>query len=112
MVAGHDDDRVVEFVGCFEQLDGLAHVAVPALNFKIVIRNVAAYLGSVRIECWDLNLVDRDAALRTAVFDVGAMRITGAEPETKGLALVTLLQTFVECARGTAGVLRIAAGPE
>ena len=83
VIAGDDDDGVVEFTDFFELGDGLCDIGIEALHFEIVIRNIATDFLVIG-EVWeDFDLRDVHACLFSRSFFVAAMRVAGTEPEAE-----------------------------
>ena len=85
MVAGDDDDGVLQFTRLLEQRERLRDVAVEALDLEVVVRDVGADLLDVREESRHRHALKVHAAGPARSPLVSAVRIPSAEPEAEWL---------------------------
>ena len=85
MVAGHEDDRIVELAVFLERGHRGADQAVKALHLPVVIRHIASNLGDVRKAGRNDDIIDLHAALLTRALAKGPVRVAGSKPEAEGL---------------------------
>src|SRR5688500_14741318 len=113
VVCGDYDERVVELSQRSQPFENVAELAIEALNFEKVVRQITAHLGCIGQERGDANRCEVDAGRRTRSFFVRAMRILTAEPEHEWTAGSAAADECFEIAELRArGITRAATGLE
>ena len=112
MVAGHDDNGIVQLAGLFEKPHCCSDIAVPALDFKVVVGDITADHFVVGQEVGDVNLIHGDSALPATSFLVRPVRVARAKPEAERFCLIALPHEVLESICWPAGMLCIATRPE
>ena len=96
MVAGDDDDRVVELSGGFERGDHASQVAVEVFDLEAVVENLAARLGSVRQPGGQPGVFQLLPRPLPGADVVVLVRLGRTQPKEEGLALIALDEELIE----------------
>ncbi len=100
VIAGSNDQRVVQLPGLFQRGENAAEMVVVMLHLNGIIEHVPARFGIVRPESRHLiDVAELLAHAQAHAFFVGAMRLVRAKPKTPRLALRRGLQKLLEVAR-------------
>ena len=83
VVAGDDDNGVLQLASRFQVREDLAEFPVEALDLEVVVENVAANLRVVRKERRHRHILGAQPAGDTRTLLVGAMRVAATEPKTE-----------------------------
>ena len=99
VVAGHEDESILEFRALLEQRNHLSEIIIETLNLESVVKHVRTYFFTIVHVCGNIQILQPLPVPKSGPFLVGPVWFLRAVPETERLVVGLPFQRIPEVSR-------------